>query len=288
MISPKNNSNLVSRKKLDPINVNLTDKLSLRLYSDSRPHCMETAPLQKGLVLILNDKELIQEGIGFGVPVVRYQDKTYFSSSAEVLIENGNSTVTKTYILDSVSRKRIWRSAYINDGLYSFTRKKFALLYLGHKNYSSFFNNFMELRQLAKVRTEFQRVKPRGAIAVKYDIRPATINVSLDFSRLVLSGCEEILVQNEQGSDIFNKYVDSNNLKLSGSKIGGWDAVTADEACLLSTNFPISFSLRRTEGATLFRGWEHTKSRFSWAGLNYSLFPSNSSFSYTISLSCKR
>ena len=288
MNSPKNSPKSPARNLKEPITVDLTDGLSVRLYADSRPHCMETAAIQKGLILMLDNKELIQEGVGFGVPVVKYQDKTYFSSSAEVLIENGNSTVTKTYILDSVSRKRIWRSAYINDGLYSFTRKKFALLYLGHKNYSSFFNNFMELRQLAKVRTEFQKVKPRGAIAVKYDIQPATINVSLDFSRIVLSGCEEILVQNEQGSDIFNKYVDSDDLKLSGSKIGGWDAVTADEACLLSTNFPVSFSLRRTEGATLFRGWENTKRRFSWAGLNYSLFPSNSSFSYTIGLSCKR
>jgi hypothetical protein len=50
---------------------------------------------------------LIEEGIGFEVPVVKYEDKTYFSTSAEVLIQKNYSAyrVKKTYILDSVSKK---------------------------------------------------------------------------------------------------------------------------------------------------------------------------------------
>ena len=74
-----------------PITVPLTDRLSVRLYADSRPHCMETAPLHKGLVLMLDNQEIIEEGMGFGVPVAKYQDKTYFSSSADVSIQKNNS-----------------------------------------------------------------------------------------------------------------------------------------------------------------------------------------------------
>jgi len=48
---------------------------------------METAPLHKGLVLVLDNNEVVEEGMGFGVPVVKYHDKTYFSSSADVSIQ---------------------------------------------------------------------------------------------------------------------------------------------------------------------------------------------------------
>ena len=82
---------LYSSNLQNPITIGLANELSVRLYTDSRPHCMETAPLQKGLVLMLGDKELIEEGIGFGVPVVKYEDKTYFSTSADVQVQKNNS-----------------------------------------------------------------------------------------------------------------------------------------------------------------------------------------------------
>ena len=68
----------------NPITVSVDGHVSCRLYSDTRPHCLEIAPLQKGLVLVLNGKELIGEGVGFGAPVVVYRDRPYFSTSAEV------------------------------------------------------------------------------------------------------------------------------------------------------------------------------------------------------------
>jgi len=142
----------------------------------------------------------------------------------------------------------------------------------------------MELRELANIKTEFITVKPRGTVTVKYRCQPAVINVEANFSKVLLDKCREVLVLNEQGSSFFQKYVDSNGLNLLGNKIGAWETVTADQASLQTVNGQISFSLRYKKDATLFRGWERTRNRFSWAGLSYSMRPNNGTFNYSIGL----
>lgn len=271
----------------ESINIPLSCGLSARLYKDSSPHCMETSQLQKGLILTLNGEELIEEGLGFGAPVIRYQDKTYFSSSAEISTEIDSSTqkLSKTFTLDTVSRKKFWRASYINDDFYSSVRKTFAILYLKRKNMSPLFNTVMELREIAKIKTEFTKVKARGVVTVNYEIHPNVIDIAVDFSDLMLDGCVEILVLNEQGSTSFEKYIDSDGLKLSGREIGAWDLVTASYASMINPQADLSFSLRKIGGARLFRGWERTRNRFSWAGLSYSLSPTNRVFNYKINLS---
>jgi len=218
-----------------PITLQLTDRLSVRLYRDCRPYCLETGALQKGLVLLLDGEELIEEGVGFGVPVVKYKDKTFFSSKAEVSVQQSGSgfIITKAFTLDTVSLKKLGRATYIDD-LYSPVRKGFQSLYLKHKKLTSLFNKVMELRDLAKIRTEFITVKPRGTVTINYHCQPTAINIQADFSKVALTKCQEVLVLNEQGSSIFQKYANSNGLTLLGNKIGAWETVTADQASLQS------------------------------------------------------
>ncbi len=142
----------------------------------------------------------------------------------------------------------------------------------------------MELRDLANIKTEFIPVKPRGTVTINYNCQPNVINIKADFSKVTLKKCVEVLVLNEQGSSVFQKYVDSDGLILLGRKIGAWEAVTADQASLQSAKGQISFSLQNLGGATLFRGWERTRKRFSWAGLSYSMRPNNATFDYSIGL----
>ena len=271
---------------MEPVTLQLTDRLSVRIYEDCRPNCLETGALQKGLVLMLDGIELIEEGVGFGVPIVKYEDKTFFSSTAEVSTRKVGSDymLTKVYTLDTVSLKKFGQTSYIDDGLYSPLRKTFQMLYLKHKKLTPIFNKVMELRDLANIKTEFVAVKPRGTITVTYDCQPTAINIQADFSKVALNKCREILMLNEQGSGIFQKYTDSNGSNLLGSKIGAWEKITAKQASLKSVNGQISFSLQNGGGATLFRGWERTRKRFSWAGLSYSMRPNNGVFAYTIRL----
>lgn len=275
----------------DSITIRLPNQLSLRLYADSRPHCMETAAIQKGLVLMIDDEELIGEGIGFGVPVAKYKDKTYFSSCANVEILKGKSrsdfSLRKTFILDAVSRKKFRKSIYINDKFYSKAHKTFEKLYLPNKKLAKLFNLAMEFREVAQIKTSFEKVKPRGKVDVRYKIQSSTIKVSADFSDLSLEGCQKLLVLNEQGAKVFERYVDTSGLMLAGNEIGAWDPVAAKEAIMQNVKKQIEFSLNRSNEAALFRGWEQTKNRFSWAGLSYSLKPSIGMFEYFINLSCK-
>jgi hypothetical protein len=267
----------------------LTDRLSVRLYRDCRPNILETGVLQKGLVLLLDEDELIEEGMGFGVPVVKYEDKTFFSSKAEVLIkENGTDCIlTKVFTLDTVSLKKFGSATYIDDALYSPLRKTFQSLYLKHKKLTPLFNKVMEFRDLANIKTEFMKVKPRGKVTVTYHCQPTSIDIGADFSKIVLDKCSEVLVLNEQGSSFFRKYVDSTGLSLLDHKIGAWETVTADQASLQEARGQVSFSLGNFGGIRLFRGWEHTRKRFSWAGLSYSMRPNNETFNYSIGLSLK-
>ena len=247
---------------------------------------MEVAPLQKGLVLVLDGAELIEEGVGFGVPVVKYRNKTYFSSSACCSIyENGcGFSVTKLFVLDTISRMRVGKSSYVNDGSYRFFHKLFEKAYLSSKRFLPFFSKVMELRQVMGVQTRFIKVEPKGAIAVKFSIQPSSIEVQVDLSGLDKAGCEEILVLNEQGSTFFREYADSEGLRLFDAKIGAWAEVRAKDASLSHMTGSLEFGLEKRDGSLLFRGWEKTRGRFAWTGLSYSLPPQLSIFEYVIRL----
>jgi hypothetical protein len=270
----------------DCITLNLGEKLSFRLYRDCKPNCLETASLQKGLVLVLSGEELIEEGVGFGVPAVKYRDKTYFSSTAHISVQKQGDfyCLKKSYVLDTVSRKRFWK-AIINDGFYSFIRKIFEKIYLRNKNLSPVNNKIMELRNSMKIKTEFQKVTPRGIITTEYLFQPDGVKITVDFYGLELDGCLEILMLNEQGANNFPFYSDSNGSKLSSIRIGAWDLVKAKEASLTNTNKTLAFTLQNGKSARLFRGWEMTKNRFSWAGLSYSMPPGRRNFDYTVKIS---
>ena len=273
----------------ESITLHLSDRLSFRLYRANKPNCLETAPLQKGLVLVFDDEELIEEGIGFGVPVVKYKDKTYFSSSAQVSMRKDGQfyVLEKQYTLDAVSRKRFFEG-YVNDGFYSVIHKLFEKAYLGHNTLAPFNNKLMELRQTLKIKTEFCKVNPRGTITSRYLFEPNSIQTTIDISNLQLQNCLEILVLNEQGASNFQNYSDSNGIKLSGNKIGAWNAVKAKEASLTNANGTLAFTLESWGSTTLFRGWEKTKNRFSWAGLSYSLHPACDTFNYRIKVSHRK
>ena len=217
---------------------------------------------------------------------MKYKDKTYFSGSAKCCIrtDENRCTLTKSFVLDTISRKRLGTSSYINDKLYHFLHRAFEIVYLNYQGLAQASNRIMALQKSLGIQTEFIKVKPRGTVTFKYSFSPNEIQVIADMKLLNLDRCKNILIHNEQGASFFNRYSDSTGLALSDHKIGAWTKITSEEASFSNTKQTLTFALKNNAHVALLRGWEKTLDRFSWAGFAYSLPPINSAFHYAIEL----
>lgn len=83
-----------------PQTISLSQGMAVRLYTGTRPHTGKVARLQKGLILEVDGRELVEEGFGFGLPLVEVEGHAYLSRSASVRRE-GN-TLVKQYQMDTL------------------------------------------------------------------------------------------------------------------------------------------------------------------------------------------
>jgi hypothetical protein len=271
-----------------PLTSRISDDVEVRVYPDTRPNNLEITGLHKGLVLVYRGREIVGEGAGLGVPVVKYSDKTFFPGTAEVSISpapiEGPQVVTKAFTLDTISKKRYRDGPYINDRLYHAFHRAFTRVYIPNKPLRPLFDKMMQLRGAVGIHTEFVQTVPRGVVKVEYELHHDKIKVEVDLSAIDRTRCEEVVVLNELGSIFFTRYSDSTGLELVGRDIGPWDKVEGGHAFLLSSDRSLAFGLRRMSGASLYRGWEMVEGRLAWAGLNYTVSPELPSFSYTIQI----
>ncbi len=87
----------------DPLELVLNDRIALRLYNDTRPHIGKIAALQKGLVLVVDGQALIEEGYGFGLPLVSDGELVHNSRHAEIMAVDAQ-TLVKRYSMDVADR----------------------------------------------------------------------------------------------------------------------------------------------------------------------------------------
>ncbi|MBN1921808.1 MAG: hypothetical protein JW892_11220 [Anaerolineae bacterium] len=89
--------------KRAPLTLELHEGLSFHLYADTRPHTGKIAALQKGLVLVRDGEAVIEEGYGFGLPLIQYGDLVYNARKAEVHAVD-ERTLVKVYTINVADR----------------------------------------------------------------------------------------------------------------------------------------------------------------------------------------
>jgi hypothetical protein len=83
-----------------PQKLSLAQGMAVRLYTDTRPHTGKVARLQKGLILEVDGSEVVEEGFGFGLPLVEVEGQAYLSRSA--LVKRVGNTLVKKYQMDTM------------------------------------------------------------------------------------------------------------------------------------------------------------------------------------------
>ncbi len=247
---------------------------------DSKPNLqqLKTADLQKGLILIRDGREIVNEGMGFGVPVVKYSDKMFFSKKSNLVPTKGMTVIKKDFHMDSIEQIKVGKHV-VSRGLGGF-----AYLYRSSRFFRKPMIKFSQLiKKMVDVKSEFETVAGRGLISVTYRVCLDRIHVNCDMTKLDKSGCKSIFILNEQGSSFFKNYNDSDGVHLVDDEIGAWDKVKAKKACLFDLGSSFSFCLKNTNNVAMWRGRE-TQDDTDWAGLIYEIPPSFDYFDYDIFL----
>jgi hypothetical protein len=261
------------------IEIPLSQGLSLKI--DNAPPGMKdypTAHLQKGFLLLDEGQDLAEEGVGFGVPVLKSGLQTIFPGSVELTWARRGTTweITarfKLNLIEKISRKG--GGILENKALYTVKN-----ILAGVIRQLPIFRNLLtaissQLRGGLNWETIYADAKLSTEVKVLYSLDGETgkINVEVDSSGLP-SNITEVIVMNEQGAHHFDRYLDTSGISLSGEEIGCWDEVNAKEARFESSARRVTFRLDRVKGARLFRGRELVGTRLAWAGFGYSFPPS--------------
>lgn len=278
----RRNSNL---SRINEHTVSTSKSLALRIYSDTKPHNLKLADLQKGLIFVYYGKERVGEGAGFGVPVIMASGETYFSKSSNVYIsQQENLTILrKEFFMDHVARNK-FRNMKLENHSVRTVFKSLSELYQNHRRLRFPILTLKTLPLKMGVSTTFVKTASIGKVALTYTINQGHISVEADFNSLKTQNLERIFILNEQGPRFFTRYSDSGGTQLVNTQIGAWDTVDADWASITDAEGKVGFRLKKIENSLFRRGREFQEGILEWIGLDYEVDPKTVLFSYDIEI----
>jgi hypothetical protein len=240
--------------------------------------------IQRSLVLEMGDKDLSEEGVGFGLPVIKRGLQAVFpgSWSLSAKLDNGFWLINADFEMNLIARMAR-KGKIIDNGLFCQAWESFSKI---HREYPQF-RKFIAissriLKKKLDLREAFTQEATLGFVRASYLISNSRIDIEISFPKI--DGCTELIILNEQGASWFNTYQDSNGLILKGERIGSWDQIEANNASFIDAADGLVFTLKRIEGAKMFRGRELVADSLAWAGLAYILPHWTERFAYSIEL----
>jgi hypothetical protein len=264
-------------------------RITLRIpRRESRHGVYPTDSLQKGLTLEHDGRSLAEEGVGFGVPMLKHGLQTIFPGGLGVTrLDAAHGRVDVEYNMNLVEHLALRGSSLLKTRVANTLKELTALL---HRSYPLARGALTEisnaLRSAFGFRTVFEPERSAGIVRMEYRVNPASggLDMRMDASGIARDGISEVIVMNEQGASSFTEYVDSNGLSLRGGQIATWSPVTAEQATFRDPRQGIRFSARRTPGARLFFGRELVPGRLAWAGFAYVLPPGTTAFHCSVTI----
>ncbi|HEY9206061.1 MAG TPA: hypothetical protein VIO58_09075 [Candidatus Methanoperedens sp.] len=256
--------------------------------TDVRASIYPASRIQKGPVLACNNVDLSEEGVGFGVPVLKFGHETIFPGHCSLTTgkEADFTILSVDYCMDLAERMAV-RGRKIDAGSFYRIKEYFSLLHRVYPHLRGILTRAsIASRRAFDIKTLFEKVEPIGVVNVVYVIRAneGKVHVRLDTKRVKKEGCTGIIIMNEQGANHFDAYRDSTGLFLLQDEIGTWDETFADGASFIDPCDGVSFTLSKINGSRMFRGRELVTDRLAWSGLAYSLPGSSVNFAYDIKI----
>jgi hypothetical protein len=272
---------------VNEIGIGLGEGWSLVIGSDgeSFPHYPSGA-LQNGLVLRREGLDICEEGVGFGVPVLKKKWETVFPGSMRILSHHPDNFILVEFDINRVERLSLGARGLMGGFLNSLKEATATL----HRRLAVLRRPLTAVSNLARrlfsIKTVFIDAPSAGTVLVSYSVNPLThtVKVSMDARNLIEEKTDQLVMMNELGARRFPVYTDSNGLRLQGDGIGTWDEVSAVEAALLDPELGIGFTVRRLDNSRLYRGRELVPGRLSWAGFAYALPSTEKAIEYEIAI----
>jgi hypothetical protein len=256
--------------------------MALKTSADTRPRNLITTNLQKGLRLVYRQKEMVGEGIGFGVPVILYSDETYFSGSSRLYLcrQRNSTTIRKEFLMDQIQRKELGRIRLENQKLRA-TWRSMDRMYQEHRHLQLFAT---AIGGKLGVHFRFLKTEPIGKVILTYSAIKNRLNIKADLNLNMRNNLRKVFLLNEQGTAFFRNYSDSNGIQLADNQIGAWQRVEAESASITDIQRNVGFSLKRKKDSILYAGREFIRGSADWIGLDYELSNWGGTFEYGIEI----
>jgi hypothetical protein len=248
--------------------------LKLQITDEPGPDFLITTGLQKGLIMNHLKKSLVQEGLGFGVPIVRFPTESIFSNLAKVKIVDGR--IIKNYNLNCTSQIKMGNKIVKNKVF----RLGFESLVKFYMLSESLQITFLKLQQ--KMANQFNAtcifvdIQSIGKVSVEYQIINDSIIIKSEFN--VSKKDPKYIMANEQGADFFD-LAKVNKKLLSDKQITGW--IRSRNAMFKSKSLGLWFSIKAPTSSEMFLGREHNN-YLRWSGIN--IESKSPKFSYEIKI----